>query len=83
MRAKVLNEPADYAKIARVASIPSGGEANTRETSAPRSGNQFFALSNLATDHVAGRTALVGTLFPAEVSQPEISSVILFYLPAA
>ena len=60
MRAKVLNEPADYAKIARAASIPSEGEANTRETSAPRSGNQFFALSNLATDHVAGRTSFVG-----------------------
>ena len=60
MRAKVLNEPADYAKIARVASIPSEGEANTRETSAPRSSNQFFALSNVATDHVAGRTSFVG-----------------------
>jgi hypothetical protein len=60
MRAKVLNEAADYAKIARVASIPSEGEANTRETSAPRSSNQFFAFSNVATDHVAGRTSFVG-----------------------
>jgi hypothetical protein len=26
----------------------------------PRSGNQFFAFSNVATDHVAGRTSFVG-----------------------